>query len=178
MTIRRLILLALLAAAPLALADGGRLRFRQAAGPFVVTLFTTPDPLSAGPADFSVAVERAGTEGIVQDADVTLLLTPLDGGDRVVLHASHAAATSRFLEAANFTLPRAGQWRVTVVVQQGSDVGKCSGAFDVAPAGLVTNQIGWNVVLVLAAVVLFLLHQARKRAYWRKLRSAMHAGCA
>lgn len=175
---RRLILMTLLAVAPLALADGGRLRFRQAAGPFIVTLFTTPDPLSAGPADFSVAVERAGVQGMVQDADVTFLLTPLDGGDRIVLRASHDAATSRFLEAANFTLPRAGQWRVTVVVEQGSDAGKCSDTLDVAPAGLVSNQIGWNVLLVLSAVVLFLLHQARKRAYWSRLRATMQAGRA
>ncbi len=175
---RKLILFLMLAVAPLALADGGRLRFREAAGPFLVTLFTTPDPLRAGPADFSVAIERAGTEGIVQDADVTLLLTPLDGGDRMVLHASHDAATSRFLEAANFTLPHAGSWRVTVVVRQGSDVGKCSGTFDVAPAGLVSNQIGWNVVLVGALVALFLLHQVRKRAYRRKLCDAMQTGRA
>lgn len=163
---RPLLIVLLLALARLAFADGGRLRFNQPAGPFVVTLFTTPDPLTTSQADFSVAIERANTQGLVQNADVTFILTPVDHpGERLVLHASHDAATSRFLQAANFTLPGAGIWRVTVIVQQGNDVGKCSGNLDVYPASVAGSRIGMNIGLVCLLVLLFFVHQWRKRAY-------------
>ena len=41
-------------AQPTAFADGGAVQFRTNAGPYVITVFTSPSPLSAGPADISV----------------------------------------------------------------------------------------------------------------------------
>lgn len=168
--------LALLAAAAIAHADGGRLRLHQSAGPFIVTLFTTPDPLVAGPADFSIAVERAANQGsgqsLIQDADVTLILTPADNSSgRMVLTTSHAAATSRFLQAANFSLPHAGPWLVTVIVHQGNDTGRCSGSFIVEPVTLAGNDLALQVALIPLAILLFALHRGRKRAYRRKRQS-------
>jgi len=49
--VRHLIVALVLACAAVAAhADGGRLQMRQAAGPFVVSLFTTPESLAVGPA--------------------------------------------------------------------------------------------------------------------------------
>jgi hypothetical protein len=165
-----LALLGVFACANIAFADGGRVRFRQPAGPFVVTLFTTPDPLTKGPADFSVAVERAGAEGLVQDADVDLILTPADGhGTRLVLHASHAAATSKWLQAVNFQIPRSGVWRVTVMVHRGAETGECSG--DVRVRTSETSDLAWDVLPVPLAVLFFALHEALKRKHNRDRRS-------
>ena len=168
---RRILLTVLLLVLPqLVCADGGRLRFNQPAGPFVVTLFTAPDPLTTSQADFSVAIERQSTPGLVQDAEVTFILTPVGHpGERMVLHASHTAATSRFMQAANFVLPSAGAWRVTVVVQQGNDVGKCSGTLDVHAAGLGSSLIGLNMCVVCSLVMLFFVHQWHKQSYRRGL---------
>jgi len=59
--------------------DGGTLRLRQDTGPFMVSVFTAPQPLRAGPADVSVLVQdRASTE-VLLDAEVTLTLRPPDG---------------------------------------------------------------------------------------------------
>jgi len=160
------LLLLLALAAPRMHADGGRLQFRQQAGGFVITLFTTPDPLTVGRVDFSVAVERPATPGIIQDADVTLILTPAGGkGDDLVLHASHEAATSRFLQAANFTLPRSGIWQVKVIVQQGTQMGRCAGQIEVLPSRIATNETAWEIAVVPILVLLFALHQWRKRAF-------------
>ena len=41
-------------------ADGGTLRTRQQAGPFIVSIFTAPEPLRAGPVDVSVLVQSSG----------------------------------------------------------------------------------------------------------------------
>jgi hypothetical protein len=154
--------------ARMARADGGRLRFREPAGPFVVTLFTTPDPLTRGRADFSVAVERAGEPGLVEDAQVDLVLTRADGQGRLVVHASHAAATSKWLQAANFSLPAAGRWNVTVRVRRASESGECSGEVRVGAGG--AQDWMWDVLPVPLAGLLFLLHANRKRKYRRERR--------
>lgn len=153
-------------------ADGGRLRLHEPAGPFMVTLFTNPDPLTEGRADFSVAVERAAdhdlNQGLVQDAKVTLILTPKDkapgaSGERIVLPTTHTAATSAFLQAANFTLPHPGVWKITIMVQQGADTGECFGEIDVLPYRIASDEIAWEIAVVPIAMLLFALHQAMKR---------------
>lgn len=152
-----------------AFADGGRLRFNKPAGPFMVTLFTTPDPLTKGRADFSVAIERPDTTGLIQNADVTFILTPQnDPQHRIVLHASHSQATSRFLQAANFNLPSAGAWRIDVIVREGSESGQCSGKFHVYKQDLATSERAWQIAFVPILVLLFFLHQWRKRVVARR----------
>ncbi|GGH05130.1 hypothetical protein [Silvibacterium dinghuense] len=157
---------ALLLTVPLAFADGGRLRSRTVAGPFVVTLFTTPDPLRAGMADFSVAVERPGEQGIVQDAEIDLKLTT-PGQPDLNLKLTHGAATSRFLEAANFELPHAGHWHYTLTIREGQDTGISEGEVNVLPRQILSEEITWEIAAVPLALALFALHRRRKRA-WRE----------
>jgi hypothetical protein len=99
-------------------ADGGRLQMRQTAGPFVVSLFTTPESLGVGQADFSVMVEEQGVSKVLLDADVVITLTPEDGSEPIVAHLSHAHATNRLLQDAVVELPRAGRWRTVVEVNE------------------------------------------------------------
>ena len=155
-----------------AFADGGRLRFRRPAGPFIVTLFTTPDPLTTGRADFSVAVERAGMRGLVEDVHVDIILTPATGhGRQIVLHASHASATSKWLQAANFSLPAQGLWQVTVVVRHGREVGRCSGEVHVVRGG--ARHLTLDILPVPLVALLLVLHERRKRNFNRKRRSGL-----
>lgn len=159
-----LLLLLLLALTGRALADGGRLRFHEAAGPFIVTFFTMPDPLTPGRADFSVAIERPGETGIVSDAKVVFVLTQPDSKTKpLILYASHSQASTRFLQAANFSLPHDGLWLVTVHVSSGGQMGTCSGEIRVNPPNLITNEVAWQIAIVPILVLLFLLHQWRKR---------------
>jgi hypothetical protein len=135
----------------------------------MVTLFTTPDPLTEGHADFSVAVERAGKSGLVENAHVDLILTSASGHRRkIVLHASHAAATSKWLQAANFSFPAPGLWRIVIIIQQGHQTGQCSGEVQVEPSR--SRAITWDVLPVPLAAMFFVLHQNRKRKYERKRR--------
>ncbi len=164
---RYLLILLLLIPAGRAYADGGRLLFRKPAGPFMVTFFTTPDPLTIGRADFSVAIERPNTTGLVESAHVTFILTP-QKGQPLVLHASHGQATSRFLQAANFKLPSAGRWRIKVIVRDGNQVGQCYGQFSVRKQDLATNERAWQIAFVPLMVLLFFAHQWRKRVVARR----------
>jgi len=162
----QLLLFGLLSTAALH-ADGGRIRLHQQAGPFIVTMFTTPDPLKEGLADFSVAVERADAPGLISDAEVTLLLSSEDNGkmDRISAQATHAAATSQFLQAANVTLPHAGEWRVRVLVSEGAETGDCATTITVDPAAPMGNESFWQILLIPIVVSLYILH------CWRRARS-------
>ncbi|MFT4113973.1 hypothetical protein [Silvibacterium sp.] len=163
------ILLCALSLPHAALGDGGRLRSRSVAGPFVVTLFTTPDPLRAGMADFSVAVERPAdqnpAQGLVQDADIELKLTSPGQPERN-LKLTHDAATSRFLSAANFELPHSGRWHYTLTIREHGDTGVSEGDVDVLPREVLAEEITWEIVAIPLALVLFVLHRWRKRK-WR-----------
>jgi len=160
-----------------AFACGGRLRFRKSAGPFIVTFFTTPDTLSKGRADFSVAVQRAGKPGLLEDAHVKLILTRADGhGTRLVLHATHAQAIIKWMQAANFSFPARGLWHVTIVVRRGQEVGKCSG--DVRVTEGAARNLTLDLLPVPLIAILFVLHENRKREYKRDRRNRLLAAAS
>jgi hypothetical protein len=118
--VKRLIVsLMLVCAAVAAHADGGRLQMRQAAGPFVVSLFTTPESLGVGQADLSAMIEERGGSKVLLDADIVITLTPALGrGQPISMHLSHAHATNRLLQDAVVQLPQAGRWRAVIQVSE------------------------------------------------------------
>lgn len=119
---RRALLLAavcLWARGGLALADGGTLRLTRAAGPFVVTVFTAPEPLVVGAADVSVLVQQRGSSAVLLDATVALRVRAPDGTERR-LPASHATVGNRLLQAALLPLSQPGRWQLAIEVRHGS----------------------------------------------------------
>jgi len=128
----------LLAVPAIAVADGGVVRTRQSVGSLVVTVFTTPTPLAAGPADVSVMVQDRATLAPMLDARVHVFLTP-EGGDRepgrahpgpvgathtpsTSTAATRARATNKLLYAAPVHLSRPGRWRLGVRVENAGEV--------------------------------------------------------
>lgn len=155
--------LLLVAACARAMADGGRLQMHTRAGAFIVSLFTMPDPLRPGQADFSVAIEKPGVEGLDENAHVSIVLTPADGkGAPIALTATHSDATSRFLQAANFSLPHSGIWNVETIVEEGQEIGRSSCEINVLPKSLISEELLWEIAAVPVAVLFFWFHQWRK----------------
>jgi hypothetical protein len=114
---RVLAVLLFLCTAAAAHADGGRLQMRQAAGPFVISLFTQPESLGLGQADLTAMIEEQGSGKVLLDSDVVITLTPEDEqGKPIVVHLSHAHASNRLLQDAVVQLPRAGRWRTAIQV--------------------------------------------------------------
>src|SRR5437879_11889873 len=62
-------------------ADGGIMRLRHVQGPFVITIFTTPEPVPHRAVDVSVLVQRRGSNDVHLDASVDLLLAPTPTAD-------------------------------------------------------------------------------------------------
>src|SRR5262249_1686313 len=63
----------------LASGDGGVVQLHEAQGPFVITVFVSPERALGGPTDVSVLVQwREGGE-VILDADVSLAVDPPNG---------------------------------------------------------------------------------------------------
>ena len=99
-----------------ALANGGTVQIaNQRAGPYSVTVFTSPNPTPVGIVDISVLLQRAGSQQLVEDAHVTVSADPIgNAGHADTFLATHADATNKLYYAANVNLTAEGQWRLTV----------------------------------------------------------------
>jgi hypothetical protein len=143
-----------------ALADGGTVRAHEPAGPFVVTVFTSPTPFRAGPVDVSVMVQDADG-GPVLDATVTVQL--VDATGTLNVEARRSGNKNRLLYEALTTLPRAGSWQLTVHVERGADVGQVACQVEAAEA-LPDLLRSWpHLLFPPLAIVAYLLHRWRRR---------------
>jgi hypothetical protein len=115
--------------------DGGTIRVVEAAGPFVVGVFSAPEPLRVAPADLSVLVlERTGGRPVL-DAAVALEVRPPDGSDAGPqrLDATHAQATNKLLYATPFLPAVPGEWTLHVTVTRGAASAAVHCTLPVAP---------------------------------------------
>jgi hypothetical protein len=129
------LVVALLSNTALLLADGGTLVLRKRAGPFRITIFSSPQPLRVGPADLSVMVQQLTNESPVLDAKVSLHLTHshTEGIREVYVPATHAEATNKLLYAARVNLPTAGSWQLAATVDSKNGGAKVAGELAVLP---------------------------------------------
>ena len=140
---------------------------RQTAGPFVVSLFTTPESLAVGQADLSVMVEEQGS--VLLDADVVVTLTADEKGVApVVAHLSHAHATNRLLQDAVIQLPRAGRWHAAVHIRQGGREATAATDLTVADHSARRATVLLFAVLPLCAIAVFVWVEITKRQARRR----------
>ena len=138
--------------------DGGTVRLSEAVGGYLVTVFTAPTPLRAGPVDVSVLVQDARTGQPAPIGQVMLRLR--QPGERTLEQAAtREQATNRLLHAAQFDLPAPGVWLVEVRVR--GPGGEAAREFEIhaaEPSPRWLELWGW-IFLPVVAVVLFLGHQ-------------------
>src|SRR5262245_4003621 len=84
------------------LADGGTLRVSRVAGPWRVSVFTSPTPLRAGTIDLSVLVQDAKTGQVRLGVPVRVWARQDDRDVEAV--ATHGQATNKLLQAAHLEL--------------------------------------------------------------------------
>jgi len=146
-------------------ADGGTLQFHKEAGPFDITLFSSPTPLRAGTADLSVMVQRTPDRSSVQDASVSLHLKKSEPDNilEVIAPATHAKATNKLLYAARVHLPSAGAWSVDVEVSEGGKSATASGQLNVLPPEAPATTYWGYFALVPFVILLFVFNRWLKR---------------
>jgi hypothetical protein len=114
-----------------ALADGGRVRLHQDAGPFRVTVFTAPEPLTAGPADISVLVQDRASGETLLDARVAIALRAPGASQPRIIAA--ARGSNRLFQSAAVELAAPGAWDLTVTVGRSGAIGRVSCVLPVGP---------------------------------------------
>ena len=115
-------------------ADGGTVQLRQEAGDLVITVFTSPSPLSVGPADISLLLQnRDGLEPVL-DAKVSLVLRAEDSGIELQAQPTREKARNKLLYAAPVTLFKPGKWRMAFVVVRNQEETDGVGSLEVAAA--------------------------------------------
>jgi hypothetical protein len=161
----RILLLILLLAALDAEANGGRLRLaREPAGPYLVSVWTDPDPPRLGRLDVSVAVMRPPDGDPVLDAEVRLRARP--PGDRETpppVTLRRGAGGNLLLHHGEVELLTDGRSALTVEVVGPAGRGAVTFSIDVLPrqgSAWVVAAIG----LLMTLVVGFVLFSRRSRS--------------
>ncbi len=143
-------------------ADGGAVRRRESAGAFTVTVFTSPDPIAAGPTDVSVLVQDRADGAPILDGLVKLRLTSpshVGDGDRMLeATATHDAAANKLLYATWIDVG-AGEWTLHVAVERGHESSSVDVPLSVVPATTRLTEYWPHLLLPPLAILVFVLHQ-------------------
>ncbi len=139
--------------------DGGTVRLIERSGPFVITVFSAPEPLRVGPADLSILVQDEADDAPVLDARISLEAVPPPGGagEVVRLEATRAQAINKLFYATPFTPRQPGAWTLGVRVHRGAHVAEAQAVLPVGPAPPGLLRIWPYLALPPAAVALYAL---------------------
>ena len=155
---------ALLAFSSRAQADGGLVALHKEVGPFVVTVFSAPGPLRAGPVDMSVLVQDRSNRPVL-DGEIFVRLSR-ESGITLVERATREVAQNKLLYSALINLPEAGQWELEVTIEQGKETASVLGQVSAAPPTPFLLSYWRSLLLPPIVVAVFALNQ------WLKRRSA------
>jgi hypothetical protein len=148
------------AIAPEARGDGGVVRLSETVGELLVTVFTAPTPLRAGPVDVSVLVQQSDGKRPILDDAVSIALRPSAGGTVLHAAATHEQATNKLLYAAVVDLPTSGDWDLEVTVDHGGTNAKVTTIVSAgSPASPLLSFLWPYLLFPPISIVLFVLHE-------------------
>ncbi len=139
---------------------GGVVQLMEKAGPFIITVFTEPAPLRAGPVEITVLVQDAQSERPVLDAEVTVLVLERESdGPSTRIEATRQNATNKLMYAAPVHLPAAGPWELQVTVRQGAVIADVAFEVTAEPSRPLVLSFWPYLTLLPLAIGLFGLHR-------------------
>jgi hypothetical protein len=136
------IVVAILPTALLAHAGGTPRLVNVEAGPYRLYVWSDPDPWRVGEAHATIAVTKqnpntsanGALEVPVTDAEVTLILTPVEGGDAITIPATSQTTFANYYYEGVAQLPSAGEWSVAVEIKGREGSGRAIFTLEVLPA--------------------------------------------
>jgi hypothetical protein len=144
-------------------ADGGAMLLHQDAGAFTITLFAAPQPLHTGDADLSVMVQDRTTGEVLLDPVIDLTVAPADANaTQQTVRLAEGQASNRLLQASTVHFSSAGKWRIALAVRRGNDTAQLSTECTVEPDRSRATLVWFYVLLPVAIILLFVIHQALK----------------
>jgi hypothetical protein len=160
-----LVALALAALARDTGANGGRVQLAKApAGPYLVSVWTLPDPPRVGSLDVSLAVMEPRTERALLDATARLTATSHGGGASLARALERGASGNPILYHALLELPAAGPWQVTISVDGPAGSGQVDFDLAVERAPSILWSVAPGATVGLALVAWWLMAGRRPRS--------------
>ncbi len=159
----------LLALAPPARADLGKpVVPNQLIGPYMVSVFISPEVRRVGPVEVSVLIQSPGSGKTI--VNVPVLVTAFPGTDRkqaISSKASVANSTNQLLLAAVLDIPEPGKWTFEVKIEDPNSPGqiRIPNVVVEEPLPAWLNYAGW-VLWPVGVIALFIVHRVLVR--WRQ----------
>lgn len=134
-------------------AGGTPLIVNEPAGPFLVSIWSLPNPVvSNEDANLIVALaspsedpnSRAGL--VVLNADIEIELTDESGWETVTVRPNHDTATNKLFYEAYFEFPNGGMWTGEVTVAKDGDEGTAVFSLPVEQGESTGLEINWMLV--------------------------------
>ena len=142
-----------------AFADGGTVQLHKEAGALVITVFSSPAPLSAGPVDISLLLQnRNGLEPVL-DANVSLLLRLNASNAEIRTRATREQAQNKLLYTAPVTLADSGKWQLAVTILRNGERTDATGTIEVAPTPAMVASYWGYVAFPPLMIVAFVGHE-------------------
>lgn len=163
-----LLLLAIVGSRPLMAHGGGVPQLvNEAAGPYWVSVWTSPDPLRVGQVHFTVSVAEPG-EGQqagppILGATVRIRLSSAEFEEAITAVARNEDSANRLFYEADVAVPAEGRWRTTVFVTGSEGSGQADFDLQIQPSQG-TNWFLLGGLALLAIGVLFLVRSVRRRS--------------
>ncbi len=146
------------------LANGGQVRVANyPVGPYEVTVFTSPVPLTTGLVDVSVLLQRRETREIVDGATITLTVIAPDGTTQRY-PVTREQATNRLYYAAEFTIAEPGIYQFQLEVRGPEAAGALAfeATVERASSPFWRSWWFWGVIGLAAVIVLWWLFGSDK----------------
>jgi hypothetical protein len=144
-------------------ADGGAMLLHQDAGAFTVTLFAASQPLHTGDADLSVMVQDRNSGENLLDSVIDLTIVPqAASATPKTIRLSKGQASNRLLQASTVDFSTAGKWRLTLAVRRGNETAQLVTECTVEPDHSRVTLVWFYVLLPVAIILLFVIHQVLK----------------
>ena len=130
------------------------------AGPYKITVWTSPDPARVGEVHVAVAVTLADDASPVLDAEVSVLLNPLGDGSPISAPATTDKSENKFLYEAIVIVEEGGTYE-TIISIVGSDGARGEASFELE----IESDSNGNWFLVVSAIIILaaLLYFVMKR---------------
>ena len=144
---------------------GGQVQLSEhPAGPYEITVITSPSPARTGTVKVSTMVQPAGSSDVILDARVRVSATPAgEAGAGEAHEATQDQSIVKFFYAADLEMPTEGPWQITVTIDGPEGEGQASFEIDVQEAGLfgLVRKYIWLLVIPPAAGLLWWLFSGR-----------------
>lgn len=147
------------------------------AGDFRLSVWTLPVPLQTGDLNFIVYAAESSAQGEfvrstspVLDANIELIIEPIEGGSPIVIRPNHGEATNNLFYESYFELLEPGEYNAIVSVESNDGrTGEAGFSFVLAKGALDINWFQYSGYALIAVVLGWFVWQIRQEKRFKEV---------